>query len=96
MSSAVTKAQYYRGFPIVKSGGILVVGDPADGAVLILTTLTTTNIMGEEVPDLMFLQIQNTDKNSPDCGAIIKQTDKTGLYAALDIGLVWLSRELKK
>lgn len=96
MSNAVTKAQYYRGFPIVKSGGILVVGDPADGAVLILTTLTTTTIMGEEVPDLIFLQIQNTDKNSPDCGAIIKQTDKTGLYAALDIGLVWLSRELKK
>ena len=96
MANAITKAQYFRGYPMVKSGGIICVGDPADGAVLILTVLTTTTVMGEEIPDLIFLQIQNTDKNSPDCGAIIKQTDKTGLYEALDIGLIWLSRELKK
>ncbi|HAZ19191.1 MAG TPA: hypothetical protein DER23_04950 [Clostridiales bacterium] len=96
MSNAITQAQYYKGFPMIKSGGILCVGDPADGAVLILTTLTTTQLMGEEIPELIFLQIQNTDKNSSDCGTIIKQTDKTGLYNALDIGLIWLSRELKK
>ena len=40
----------------------------------------------------IFLQVQSTAKD----GEVYKQATKSGLYEALDIGSIWLDRELKK
>ena len=47
-------------------------------------------ISGEELPDKILIQI--IDSNDPN--KIIKQGDKSGLYDAFSLGLVWLEREL--
>ena len=47
-------------------------------------------ISGEDLPDKIFIQI--IDSNDPN--KIIKQGEKSGLYDAFSLGLVWLEREL--
>ena len=82
----------YKGKPLVRNGNVLCYGDPSEKAILVLTVLTTKKYMDKEIADMIFLQVLETGEN----GAILKQAEKNGLYAALDIGAAWLDRELKK
>jgi len=91
MAVKLEKFATYKGRPIVKSGNMICYGNPADGAVLLLIILTTKQYKGCEIPDMIFLQVQN-----PKTGEIYKQAEKNGLFCALDIGSVWLERELKR
>ena len=40
---------------------------------------------------MIFVQVQDTKT-----GEVLKQSEKYGLYEALDFGKVWLDKELKK
>ena len=42
------------------------------------------------------MMLMSTDPNVPLQEKIIKRADKDGIYAALDVGMVWLDRALKK
>ena len=91
MAEKITDFTTFRGKPLLRSGNIITYGNPSDKAILILTVLTTKTVLGEELPDKIFLQIQSTTSNE-----VYKQAEKSGLYDALDIGAIWLERELKK
>ena len=52
--------------------------------------LTNKKENGVEVPDRILVQILSTQEKNK----IIKQGEKSGLYDALDIGMVWLERAL--
>ena len=81
----------YCGKPLVKNGNIICYGNPARKAILILTVLTTKDFHGVEIPDMIFVQVQDTKT-----GETLKQSEKFGLAEALDFGKVWLDKELKK
>jgi hypothetical protein len=49
-------------------------------------------VNGAEVPDKILVQILSTEEKNK----IIKQGEKSGLYDALDIGMIWLERALQK
>lgn len=87
----ITEYTTYCGKPLVQNGNIICYGNPGRKAVLVLTVLTTKDFHGKEIPDMIFMQIQN-----PSTGETLKQSEKFGLYEALDLGKVWLERELKK
>ena len=91
MSKEITEYTTYCGKPLVKNGNIICYGNPSKKAVLILTVLTTKDFHGKEIPDMIFVQVQDTRN-----GEILKQSEKFGLYEALDLGKVWLEKELKK
>jgi len=91
MAKEITEYTSYCGKPLVKNGNIICYGNPGKKAVLVLTVLTTKDFHGKEIPDMIFVQVQSTET-----GEILKQSEKFGLYDALDIGKVWLERELKK
>ena len=40
------------------------------------------------------IQLQLTDPNIKGRAQIVKKTEKTGLYTALDVGAIWLERAL--
>ena len=82
----------YKGRPLVRNGNIFCYGNPKDKAVLILIVLTTKTVNDKEIPDVVLLQVQSTGADK----AILKQSEKRGLYEALDYGISWLDRELKK
>lgn len=85
----------YKNRPLIRQGNIICYGKPTDPAMLILTVLTTKNVSGVEVSDQIFVQLQTTAANKNGI-QVLKQTEKNGLYEALDIGTIWLDRELKK
>lgn len=91
MATEITEFTAYCGKPLVKNGNIICYGNPARKAILVLTVLTYKDFHGKEIPDMIFVQVQDTKT-----GEILKQSEKYGLYQALDFGKVWLDKELKK
>lgn len=91
MANYVEEYQMFRERPLVKNGSIMCYGDPSQGVVAVFTILTTKEFKGKEIPDLIFIQVIDTKTNE-----VLKQSERNGLYNALDLGSVWLERELKK
>ena len=91
MANYVENYKLFRDRPLVKNGSIMCYGDPAQGVVAVFTILTTKEFKGKDIPDLIFIQVIDTKTNE-----VLKQAERNGLYNALDLGSVWLERELKK
>ena len=87
----------FRGKPLIRDGNTFCYGSMADKDILFLMVLsnkTVTDKDGKEVeiPDKIILQILSTDTKLPPHERVVKQFDRTGLYDAMDIGLIWLDR----
>ena len=80
----------YKGKPLVRENNIICYGDMEDKCYLFLMILTNKKENGVEVPDRILIQILSTEEKNK----IIKQGEKSGLYDALDIGMIWLERAL--
>ena len=81
----------YQGKPLIRQDNAYVWGDMKnDRAALLLLVLSNKEVNGQQVPDNILVQVVSTD----DTQKVLKQGQKNGLYAALDIGTVWLKKEL--
>ena len=82
----------YKDRPLVREGNTICYGDKTERCFLLLEIMSyqKDEATGEDLPDKIFIQI--IDSNDPN--KIIKQGEKTGLYDAFSLGLVWLEREL--
>ena len=80
----------YQGKPLIRQDNAYVWGDMNDRAVLSLFVLSNKEVNGHEVPDNILVQVLSTDE----ARTCLKQGQKNGLFAALDIGAVWLKKEL--
>ncbi len=86
----------YKDKPIVKSGNTIYYGSSAEKYVIKLEILSTKKVAGEDIADRVEIQLLSTDETLPLDKRVSKQTEKNGLYNALDIGAIWLERALKK
>lgn len=84
----------YRDKPLVRKGNTIYYGSLGDEFVLMLQILSTKNVDGLEMADRVSVQLINTDPNVRPHDRIAHKTEKKGLYAALDIGRIWLERAL--
>ena len=81
----------YQGKPLIRQDNAYVWGDMQnDRAVLLLLVLSNKEISGQQIPDNILVQVVSTE----DTQKVLKQGQKNGLFAALDIGTVWLKKEL--
>ena len=80
----------YQGKPLIRQDNAYVWGDMNDKAVLFLMVLSTRNVDGNEIPDNILIQILSTGEKH-EC---LKSGQRNGLFDALDIGTVWLKKEL--
>ncbi len=91
----ITKYATYKNRPLIREGNIICYGKPTDPVMLVLTVLTTKKVGNTEISDQIFVQLQTTPSNKEGI-QVLKQTEKSGLFEALDIGTIWLDRELRK
>ena len=84
----------YKDKPLVRKGNTIYYGSLGDEFVLMLQILSTKNVDGLEMTDRVSVQLINTDPNVRPHDRIAHKTEKKGLYAALDIGRIWLERAL--
>jgi hypothetical protein len=61
-----------------------------------LQIVNTKEVDGEEVPDKIQIQLLRTDPSVPILERIVKNSEKRGLYNAMDIASIWLERALKE
>ena len=80
----------YQGKPLIRQDNAYVWGDMKEKAVLFLLVLTNKTVDGNEIPDNILVQVISTDASH----TCLKQGQRSGLWDALDIGTVWLKKEL--
>ena len=93
MANGTVSGNYlmYQGKPLIRQDNAYVWGDMKnDRAALLLLVLSNKEVNGQQVPDNILVQVVSTD----DTQKVLKQGQKNGLFASLDIGTVWLKKEL--
>ena len=86
----------YKGRPLVRNGNTLYYGDMSEEFVIMIQIVSTKKEGDLEMAEKVLVQLLSTDNELRPRERIIKKSEKTGLYNAMDIGAIWLERALKK
>lgn len=81
----------FKGRPLVRSGSIIFYGSTSDKYVIMMQILDEEDFKDIKLAKKVSVQLQ---LNEPGKERIEKQTEKIGLYNALDIADIWLERAL--
>lgn len=84
----------YKGKPLVRCGNTIYYGNSYDPFVILINVVSTKKVGELNVADRVSIQLLNTDPNVRPRERIVKKSEKKGLYAAMDIGSIWLERAL--
>ena len=96
MAEKKQKYLMYKGKPLVRSGNTLYYGDMSEKCVVMLQILSTKTVKDLTVADKVQVQLMSTDPDLRMKERILKKSEKTGLYNAMDSGAVWLERALEE
>ncbi len=85
----------YRGKPLIRCGKELYYGNMDEPFVIHMIIKSTKDVNGLEVADKVAIQLMATDPGLSPRKQLVKTSEKSGLYLAMDIAEVWLKRALK-
>ncbi|MBQ7966243.1 MAG: hypothetical protein IJ331_09205 [Ruminococcus sp.] len=85
----------YKGKPLVRCGDELYYGSMEDRFVIRMQIKSKKEVNGLQVADKVTIQLLCTDPDLSPRKQLVKSSEKSGLYLALDIADVWLERALK-
>lgn len=95
MADKQTSFLTYKGKPLVRKGNTIYYGNMSDPFVIFLSIGSTHQVHGVDIADKVTVQLLNTDPTINPLDAIVKRTEKNGLWAAMEIASIWLERALK-
>ena len=84
----------YKGHPLMRKDNLIYYGSMADSHIVMLQVLETKKQADVDIATRVSVQLQLTDPAAKSRDRIVKKSEKPGLYAALDVGCVWLERAL--
>lgn len=84
----------YKGHPLMRKDNLIYYGSMADSHIVMLQVLETKKVGDTEIASRVSVQLQLTDPAAKSRDRVVKKSEKAGLYTALDVGCVWLSRAL--
>ena len=84
----------YKGKPLVRNGNTIYYGDMNDDFVIMMRILSSKEFGDTDRASKVSVQLVNTDPNVSIKEKIVKTSEKKGLYAAMDIADIWLTRAL--
>ena len=84
----------YRGRPLRRLDNILYYGSMADKYIIMMQVTDTKKVDDMDVATRVSVQLQLTDPDLKARDRVVKKTEKSGLYAAMDVASVWLERAL--
>lgn len=91
---AEEKNLVYKGHPLARKGNDIYYGDPTDPCVVYMQIISTKDVNGEQVADKVQVMLLSTDSSLSMKDRMLKVGVKPSLYAALDIGCIWLESAL--
>ncbi len=94
-STNTTKKDFfsYKGYPLVRKGNEIYYGNMNDNTVIMMQILEKTKMGNLDVASRIKIYQMKTDEKLSPLEAIVKQSEKSSLYEALDIAYIWLSRQ---
>ncbi|MBQ9743352.1 MAG: hypothetical protein IJV88_06770 [Ruminococcus sp.] len=84
----------YKGRPLVRCGDELYYGSMSERFVIRMQIKTKTEVNGLQVADKVAVQLMCTDPDLSPRKQLVKASEKTGLFVAMDIADIWLERAL--
>ena len=84
----------YKGHPLMRKDNLIYYGSMADSHIVMLQILETKKQGDFDIATRVSVQLQLTDPAAKSRDRIVKKSEKSGLYTALDVGCVWLERAL--
>jgi arginyl-tRNA synthetase len=84
----------YKGRPLRRKDNFIYYGSMSDKYIVMLQATETKQTGGVEVPSRVSVQLQYTDPNLKSKDRVIKKSEKTSLFEAIDVAAVWLDRAL--
>ncbi|HAQ63707.1 MAG: hypothetical protein IJK26_10605 [Clostridia bacterium] len=84
----------YKGRPLVRNGNTIYYGNMTDDFVIMLQINSSKEFGDLDLASKVSIQLINTDPDVSIKEKIVKSSEKKGLYAAMDIADIWLTRAL--
>ncbi len=84
----------YKGRPLRRKDNLIYYGSMADKYIVVLQVLETKKIVDMDVATKVSVQLQLTDPDIRSRDRVVKRSEKEGVYAAIDLGSIWLERAL--
>ena len=84
----------YKGHPLRRKDNLIYYGSMADKYIVLLQILDTKKEQDMDVATRVSVQLQLTDPDLKSRDRVVKKSEKDSLYAAMDVGCIWLERAL--
>ena len=84
----------YKGHPLMRKDNLIYYGSMADSHIVMLQVLETKKVNDLDVATRVSVQLQLTDPELKSRDRVVKKSEKNSLYAAMDVGSIWLERAL--
>lgn len=95
MAENITKTHdffTYKGMPLVRNKDTIYYGNMYDEYVIMMQITEKTKVGNLDVASKIKIYKMATDEKLNPIEAIVKSSEKTSLYEALDIAYIWLTR----
>ena len=84
----------YKNHPLRRVDNLIYYGSMADEYIVMLQILETKKEKDMDVASRVSVQLQLTAPDLKSRDRVVKKTEKDSLYAAMDVGAIWLERAL--
>lgn len=84
----------YKNHPLRRVDNLIYYGSMADKYIVLLQILDTKKETDMDVATRVSVQLQLTDPDLKSRDRVVKRSEKDNLYAAMDVGCIWLERAL--
>jgi hypothetical protein len=84
----------YKNHPLRRVDNLIYYGSMADEYIVMLQILETKKEKDMDVASRVSVQLQLTAPDLKSRDRVVKKTEKDSLYAAMDVGSIWLERAL--
>ena len=84
----------YKNHPLRRIDNLIYYSRMADKYIVLLQILDTKKEQDMDVATRVSVQLQLTDPDLKSRDRVVKKSEKDSLYAAMDVGCIWLERAL--
>ena len=84
----------YKNRPLVRNGNTIYYGNMWEKYVIMMQIAETTQLKDMEIASKVSIQLLLTDPDVRARDRIVKRSEKSSLYDAIDISAIWLERAL--
>jgi len=84
----------YKGHPLRRKDNLIYYGSMSDKYIIMLQITETKELEDLNLATRIHVQLQFTDPDLKSRDRVVKKSDKTSFYEAMDVAAVWLERAL--